>query len=43
MGFHRDDSLADGRPDDFVAEIFELLAPFDGDYDGWGATHIQAS
>lgn len=43
MQFHRDDSLADGRPDDFVAEIFELLAPFDGDYDGWGATHIQAS
>ncbi len=43
LQFHRDDALADGRPDEFVAEIFELIGPLDGRYDGWGATHITAS
>jgi len=43
LQFHRDDTLADGRPDHFVAPIFEQIRPLDGTYDGWGATHIQAS
>jgi Regulator of ribonuclease activity B/Family of unknown function (DUF695) len=37
--FHREDALADGRPDEFVAEIFEILTRHGGRYDGWGAEH----
>ncbi len=37
--FHREDALADGRPDQFVAEIFEILDRHGGRYDGWGAEH----
>ena len=29
--------VAGNRPDEFVAEIFEILARHDGRYDGWGA------
>ncbi len=43
LQFHRDDVLSDGRPDEFVAEIFGVIGPLDGTYDGWGATHIKAS
>lgn len=43
LQFHRDDTLADGRPDEFVAEIFDIIKPLDGSYDGWGATHVTAS
>jgi regulator of RNase E activity RraB len=39
LAFHRDDALAAGRPDEFVAEIFEILQRHDGRYDGWGAEH----
>lgn len=37
LAFHRDDVLADGRPDQFVAEIFAILDRHHGRYDGWGA------
>jgi regulator of RNase E activity RraB len=37
LAFHRDDTLAAGRPDEFVAEIFEILQRHRGRYDGWGA------
>ncbi|MGV3619168.1 MAG: DUF695 domain-containing protein [Archangium sp.] len=36
LGFHRDDSLAEGEADELVDEVLELLEPHDGDYDGWG-------
>ncbi len=39
LAFHREDILADGRPDEFVAEIFAILQRHDGRYDGWGAEH----
>ena len=39
LGFHRADHLIDGRPDEFVGEILDLILPLDGDYDGWGAEH----
>jgi len=38
--FHRDDSLAEGRPDEFVAEILDIILEEEGDYDGWGAPHV---
>lgn len=37
LAFHRDDVLAGGRPDEFVAEIFEIIGRHEGRYDGWGA------
>ena len=42
LQFHRDDSLADGRPDEFVAEILDVILPLGGSYDGWGAMHVKA-
>jgi hypothetical protein len=33
--------LAGGRPDEFVAEIFAIIKPLEGSYDGWGATHVK--
>jgi hypothetical protein len=41
LQFHRDDMLAGGRPDEFVAEIFAIIKPLEGSYDGWGATHVK--
>jgi hypothetical protein len=41
LEFHRDDSLDEGRPDAFCAEIRELIAPFNGDYDGWGGPIVK--
>jgi hypothetical protein len=41
LQFHRDDTLSDGRPDEFVAEIFGIIEPLEGEYDGWGATHVK--
>ncbi|MEZ4403101.1 MAG: DUF695 domain-containing protein [Kofleriaceae bacterium] len=38
LEFHRDDALVDGRPDEFVTEILDLILPLGGTYDGWGAT-----
>lgn len=39
LAFHREDTLADGRPDAFVSEIFDILRRHNGRYDGWGAEH----
>ncbi|HTJ43775.1 MAG TPA: DUF695 domain-containing protein [Kofleriaceae bacterium] len=40
LQFHRSDSLADDRPDEFVTEILDIILEEDGDYDGWGAPHV---
>jgi hypothetical protein len=37
LEFHREDSLDGFRPDEFVAEILDLVRPHGGRYDGWGA------
>jgi hypothetical protein len=39
LSFHRQDTLADGRPDAFVGEILDIIGPLEGIYDGWGAVH----
>lgn len=36
LEFHRVDSLANGRPDEFCAEIWSAIRPHAGSYDGWG-------
>lgn len=36
LDFHRTDSLANGRPDEFCAEILNVVLPLEGTYDGWG-------
>ncbi|MCE9575070.1 MAG: DUF695 domain-containing protein [Deltaproteobacteria bacterium] len=41
LQFHRVDHLAEGRPDEFVGEILDLIEPEEGDYDGWGAPHAE--
>ncbi|MFZ5444849.1 MAG: DUF695 domain-containing protein [Myxococcota bacterium] len=43
LEFHRDDHCADGEPDEFVAEVLELIEPHEGDYDGWGAPVVRPS
>lgn len=43
LDFTRSDTLDDGRPDEFCQEIFELIDPFEGEYDGWGAVHVKAN
>ena len=35
--FHRIEAIDGGAADHFTSEIFELISPFDGDYDGWGS------
>ena len=40
LQFHRDDRLSQDRPDEFVAEILDVILPLDGSYDGWGALHV---
>lgn len=42
LQFHRDDALADGRPDEVVGEILDIILPLEGAYDGWGAAHVKA-
>ncbi len=41
LEFHRVDSLDQGRPNVFCAEIRGLLGAFDGNYDGWGAIVVK--
>jgi hypothetical protein len=41
LEFHRDERLDGNRPDAFCADIRALIAPFDGDYDGWGAAVVK--
>jgi len=40
LQFHRVDALSDGRPDEFCAEILDVILPLEGLYDGWGAIHV---
>jgi len=42
LQFHRNDHLADGRPNEFCHEILEIILPQEGEYDGWGAAHVSA-
>jgi hypothetical protein len=41
LQFHRDDSLADGRPDEFCTEVLDIVLDNDGTYDGWGARLVK--
>ena len=41
LDFHRIESLADERPDEFCMEILDIILPFGGTYDGWGV-ELQA-
>ena len=41
LQFHRSDRLSDGRPDEFVGEILDIILERDGVYDGWGAMHVK--
>jgi hypothetical protein len=41
LTFHRNDALAGGRPDQFCAEILDIVLPEGGDYDGWGAPDVR--
>ena len=37
LAFHRSETLEEGKPDRFSAEILDIILPLDGEYDGWGA------
>jgi hypothetical protein len=41
LQFHRDDACDDGKPDQFVFEILDVILPLDGDYDGWGSMLVK--
>lgn len=41
LQFHRDDSLADGQADAFVAEVLDVVLPLEGSYDGWGCPVVK--
>jgi hypothetical protein len=41
LEFHREDALADGQADAFVAEVLDIILPLDGDYDGWGCPVVK--
>lgn len=43
VAFRRDEVLSDGRPDEFVAEILDIIVPLGGTYDGWGAEHCDGT
>jgi hypothetical protein len=40
LEFHRDDVVADEKPDLFCCEILGVLERHEGEYDGWGATLV---
>lgn len=42
LQFQREEVLAGGRPDAFVAEVIGVVEPLGGDYDGWGAEMVPA-
>jgi hypothetical protein len=42
LQFHRADAVAGARPDEFCAEILDIILPLEGSYDGWGAPHVKA-
>ncbi len=41
LTFEREDTLADQRPDVFVAEILDVVLPLNGRYDGWGCVVMK--
>jgi hypothetical protein len=41
LAFSREDALADGRPDEFVGEVLDVVHEHGGAYDGWGAPHVD--
>ncbi len=41
LGFRRLDVPGNGGADQFVEQIFDLLDPFEGIYDGWGTPMVQ--
>lgn len=43
LAFHRSDTLEEGKPDHFAAEILDIVLPLDGEYDGWGAPAAKAA
>jgi len=42
LEFHRFDSLANGRPDEFCAEIQNIIRQYKGFYDGWGTVVVSS-
>ena len=42
LAFHRSETLEEGKPDRFSAEILDIVLPLDGEYDGWGAPSVGA-
>lgn len=41
LQFHRDDAIADGQADAFVAEVLDIILPLEGAYDGWGCPVVK--
>jgi hypothetical protein len=41
LQFHREDALADGQADAFVAEVLDIILPLEGSYDGWGCPVVK--
>lgn len=41
LEFHRDERLDGSRPDEFTAEILDVILPLGGSYDGWGAFIVE--
>jgi hypothetical protein len=41
LAFHRAETLEEGKPDRFSAEILDIILPLDGEYDGWGAPTVS--
>jgi hypothetical protein len=41
VAFHRSETLEEGKPDRFSAEILDVVLPLDGEYDGWGAPAVD--
>jgi hypothetical protein len=40
LAFHRSETLEEGKPDLFAAEILDIVLPLDGEYEGWGAPAV---
>jgi hypothetical protein len=41
LAFHRAETLEEGKPDRFSAEILDIILALDGEYDGWGAPTVR--
>ena len=40
VAFHRKETLEDDKPNRFSAEVLDIVLPFGGEYDGWGAPAV---